>query len=58
MVQEAATDENREKQLVAQLELEFTDELGVSRALPTHSYCFDFAQWVWIPILAGEPEPR
>jgi|OpeIllAssembly_1097287.scaffolds.fasta_scaffold65462_1 hypothetical protein len=44
---------NREQQLTARLELEFSDELGGIRKLPPRSHYFDFARWAWIPRLAA-----
>jgi hypothetical protein len=43
---------NREQQLTARLELEFSDELGSTRKLPPRSHYFDFERWAWIPRLA------
>jgi len=42
---------NANDQLTMQLELEFWDELGGKRKLPTRPYYFDFERWAWIPQL-------
>jgi len=44
---------NREQQLTARLELEFSDELGGKRKLPPRPHYFDFERWAWIPRLAA-----
>ncbi len=43
------TPSNREDQLTMLLELEFWDELGARRKLPTRRHYFDFDRWAWIP---------
>jgi hypothetical protein len=40
---------NRENQLTMLLELEFQDELGSTRKLPSRPHYFDFDRWGWIP---------
>lgn len=44
-----STPENRAKQFTMLLELEFWDELGARRKLPTRLHYFDFDRWAWIP---------
>jgi hypothetical protein len=34
------------------LSLEFWDELGARRTLPSRHHYFDFDRWAWIPELA------
>jgi len=43
--------ENVGQQLTMNLELEFWDELGSNRTLPTRRHYFDFDNWAWIPQL-------
>jgi heme/copper-type cytochrome/quinol oxidase subunit 2 len=43
------SDENREKQLTMDLKIEFRNELGDSRILPSMKYYFVFKEWKWIP---------
>jgi hypothetical protein len=50
------TPENRERQLTARLELDFSDELGGTRKLPPRSHYFDFDRWAWIPRLTTDDE--
>jgi hypothetical protein len=42
---------NRAEQLTAELEIEFWDELGSRRKLPTRHHYFDFDRWAWIPYI-------
>ena len=42
---------NRESQLTLDLTIEFRDELGNRRKLPTRKHFFDFKAWRWIPVL-------
>jgi hypothetical protein len=46
-----STPENRTTQLSMLLELEFWDELGARRKLPSRPHYFDFQRWAWIPQL-------
>jgi hypothetical protein len=50
MVAERST-ANADSQLTMDLELEFRDELGARRKLPTRRHYFDFDAWRWVPIL-------
>ena len=45
------TEANFKEQLTMTLSLSFTDELGVSRTLPSRPHYFDFKRWAWIPRL-------
>ncbi len=45
------TEGNRKEQLTMDLELEFQDELGESRILPSRRHFFDLDKWRWIPVL-------
>jgi hypothetical protein len=45
------TPTNRTTQLTMVLELEFWDELGAKRKLPSRPHYFDFQRWAWIPQL-------
>lgn len=45
------TPANRVTQLTMDLAIEFHDELGMHRTLPTRPYYFDFERWAWIPRL-------
>lgn len=51
------TPSNSKEQLTMALALEFWDELGATRVLPTRRHYFDFApdRWAWIPQLAESP---
>jgi uncharacterized protein with PQ loop repeat len=51
MIQEY-TPANWKEQFTMDLELEFRDELGEQRKLPTRRHYFDFDRWAWIPQLA------
>lgn len=51
------TEDNRKKQLTMLLELEFWDEVGNNRKLPSRHHYFDFPRWSWIPNL-GESQPN
>ncbi len=44
-----ATSANQANQLTMLLELEFWDELGSRRRLPSRPHYFDFDRWAWIP---------
>jgi hypothetical protein len=50
------TEANKEMQLTMDLELEFRDELGKTRALPSRHHYFDFNDWIWIPQLTIKDE--
>jgi hypothetical protein len=52
------TPANREDQLTMMLELEFWDELGGRRQLPSRRHYFDFERWAWIPQLAERSEAQ
>jgi len=45
------SDENRDNQLTLDLKIEFRNELGDKRILPTMKYYFVFSEWKWIPML-------
>jgi hypothetical protein len=47
---------NRATQLTMDLQIEFRDELGQSRILPSRSHHFDFADWRWVPVLAQKDD--
>jgi hypothetical protein len=44
---------NRTTQLTLDLTIEFRDELGNERKLPTRKHYFAFNDWTWIPVLIG-----
>ncbi len=44
---------NRRNQLTLDLTIEFRDELGNRRKLPTKKHYFAFNEWRWIPVLTG-----
>ncbi|MEW6410441.1 MAG: hypothetical protein AB1488_10090 [Nitrospirota bacterium] len=52
------TSANREDQVTMVLELEFWDELGARRKLPSRRHYFDFERWAWIPQLAERTEAQ
>lgn len=45
------TSANRETQLTMNLSIDFEDELGAVRKLPSRLHYFDFERWAWIPRL-------
>jgi len=45
------TPNNKKTQLTMTLDLEFWDELGIRRKLPSRPHYFDFDRWAWIPRL-------
>ncbi len=45
------SDENRDNQLTLDLKIEFRNELGGNRILPSMKYYFVFNEWKWIPML-------
>jgi hypothetical protein len=50
------TEGNKEEQLTMDLELEFRDERGIRRVLPSRHHYFDFDRWVWIPSLTARDD--
>jgi hypothetical protein len=50
------TEKNKEEQLTMDLELEFRDEIGESRVLPSRHHYFDFGRWTWIPQLTKKDD--
>jgi hypothetical protein len=46
------SEENRDNQLTVDLKMEFRDESGNKRILPSMKYYFAFNDWKWIPIFA------
>ena len=42
---------NRKDQFTMDLQLDFSDELGATRTLPSRRHYFDFDRWQWIPQL-------
>jgi hypothetical protein len=50
MIAESAPS-NRKEQFTMDLQLDFSDELGATRRLPTRRHYFDFERWQWIPQL-------
>ena len=51
------TQVNAKEQLTMALALEFWDELGARRVLPTRQHYFDFVRCAWIPELAEATHP-
>lgn len=47
-----STPANRKDQFTMDIELEFWDELGARRKLPSRRHYLDFERWAWIPLLA------
>lgn len=45
---------NMSTQLTLDLTIEFRDELGNERRLPTRKHFFEFNEWRWIPVLTEE----
>lgn len=52
MKEEYASD-NRTTQLTMDLTIEFRDEIGNRKRLPTRRHYFAFNDWRWIPVLTG-----
>jgi len=48
------TEGNRYEQLTMDLEIEFRDELGDERKLPSRKHFFDFKEWRWVPLLTKQ----
>jgi len=46
--------ENRTTQLTLDLTIEFRDEIGYKRRLPTRRVYFAFNDWTWIPVLTED----
>lgn len=55
MIQEYSSG-NRRTQLTLDLTIEFRDELGNRRRLPTRKHYFAFNEWRWIPVLTERDE--
>jgi len=51
-----ANDNNRQEQLTMNLRIEFRDELGNQRKLPSRLHHFDFKAWQWIPTFTYEDD--
>jgi hypothetical protein len=51
-----ASEGNRYEQLTMDLEIEFRDELGNERRLPSRKYFFNFQQWRWVPHLTKQDD--
>jgi hypothetical protein len=47
---------NQYEQLTMDLEIEFRDDLGESRELPTRRHFFDFAEWRWVPFFTKKDD--
>jgi hypothetical protein len=45
---------NRKTQLTMNLSIDFEDELGAVRKLPSRPHYFDFERWAWIPRLGEQ----
>ena len=50
------SDEIRDKQLTLNLKIEFRNELGGERVLPSRKYYFVFNEWKWIPVLTNKED--
>ena len=50
------SDNNRDKQLTMDLEIEFIDELENPRKLPSRKHYFAFNDWRWIPVLTKKDD--
>lgn len=50
------TDGNRGQQLTMDLEIEFRDESGNERKLPSRKHYFAFNDWRWIPLITKRDE--
>lgn len=55
MIAEASPN-NRDTQLTIDLKIEFRDERGESRELPSRKHYFAFKDWCWIPILTAKDD--
>lgn len=47
---------NRCDQLKMSLQVEFRDELGERRILPSRDHFFEFAEWRWVPVLTMQDD--
>jgi heme/copper-type cytochrome/quinol oxidase subunit 2 len=50
------SEENRDNQLTLDLKIDFLNEIGDKRSLPSMKYYFAFNEWKWIPIVTGKKD--